>query len=168
MCQLCLQEFNACMFYTNKSNESEGDKSTYLSDELVFKLTMTILMTIEHLKKRRSNLTGSKTSIYFTTVAFSLIWLSHIVNHTVIRLQEALLNMNKRNNLTFKKSNDLDSSDTINTDQTEITTKIIQSNDSSSSDDQKQQSELKSTLKKRVFRFYWILDFFFNNYFNFI
>ena len=80
MCQLCLQELNACMFYT-----SSAERFSYLSDELVFKLTMTILMTIEHLKSRRSNLTGNKTNIYFTTVAFALVFFSHVVNHTIIR-----------------------------------------------------------------------------------
>lgn len=96
LCQLCLQELNACMFYTNKSTDTNDDKLSYLSDELVFKLTMTILMTIEHLKSRRSSLTGNKTNIYFTSVAFALVFFSHIVNHTIIRLQEALLNLNRK------------------------------------------------------------------------
>lgn len=101
LCQVCLQEFNACMFYTSRQNpysqdNSNEDKLSFLSDELVFKLTMTILMTIEHLKSRRASLTGPRTNIYFTTVAFALVFFSHIVNHTIIRLQESLLNLNRK------------------------------------------------------------------------
>ena len=101
LCQLCLQEFNACMFYTiNRecaSSAPNEEKLSYLSDELVFKLTMTILMTIEQLKGRTSSQGGPKTSMYFTAVAFALVFFSHIVNHTIIRLQESLLNLNKKN-----------------------------------------------------------------------
>ena len=108
MCQLCLQEFNSCLFYAKNVNGANDDNEQlcFLSDELVFKLTLIILMTIENLKaNKRLNLassgttTNSKmaTSIYFTSVAFALVFFSHIVNHTIIRLQEALLNLNRKN-----------------------------------------------------------------------
>ena len=110
MCQVCLQEFNSCLFYTNKGNYfDQNDKLSYLSDELIFKLTMTILMTIEHLKNKRSNVAAiptNKTSIYFTTVAFALVFFSHIVNHTIIRLQEALLNLNRKHKSLVLLNND--------------------------------------------------------------
>lgn len=108
LCQLCLQEFNSCMFYSNKVqsndvNESNNEslKLTYLSDELIFKLTLIILMTIEQLKPKRSYTGSSNTSkttlnIYFIGVTFALIFFSHIVNHTIIRFQESLLGLNKK------------------------------------------------------------------------
>lgn len=98
LCQICLQEFNSCMFY--KSNSNDDEKLSYLSDELVFKLTMTILMSLEQLKNKRYILPSTATSaeskshqnsFYFTIVAFALVFFSHIVNHTIIRLQESLL-----------------------------------------------------------------------------
>jgi hypothetical protein len=102
LCQICLQEFNSCMFYKYNSNDDE--KLSYLSDELVFKLTMTILMSLEQLKNKRYILPSTaaaaaattaekshQNSFYFTIVAFALVFFSHIVNHTIIRLQESLL-----------------------------------------------------------------------------
>jgi hypothetical protein len=116
LCQICLQEFNSCLFYTKKfsdnhfartnnddDNESKNNngKLFYLSDELIFKLTMTILMTIEHMKNKRSNANANKSSVpeesnsaanktnlYFTSVAFALVFFSHLINHVVIRLEE--------------------------------------------------------------------------------
>ncbi len=111
MCQLCLQEFNSCMFYTTNLNDDNGNNTSHdnkslshISDELVFKLTLIILMTIENLKSSKrlnlglnTNNTKIATSIYFTSVAFALVFFSHIVNHTIIRLQESLLSINKKN-----------------------------------------------------------------------
>jgi len=113
------------MFYTtnlNNDNEvdsdnldSENKSLSLLSDELVFKLTLIILMTIENLKSSKRlnlglNTSNSKmaTSIYFTSVAFALVFFSHIVNHTIIRLQESLLSMNRKNkpSLSMKKGED--------------------------------------------------------------
>ena len=91
LCQVCLQDFNSFMFYRPDQNAA---KLSYLPDELVFKLTMTILMSIEQLKggKRTQGYpTKTMSNVYFTTVAFALIFFSHIVNHTIIRLQEAIL-----------------------------------------------------------------------------
>ena len=112
MCQLCLQEFNACMFYTNLNN---SERLSYLSDELVFKLTLIILMTIENLKNNKRSHLGLSTSnaktassIYFTSVAFALVFFSHIVNHTIIRLQESLLCMNKKNKPFISNLDELD------------------------------------------------------------
>jgi len=120
LCQVCLQELNACMFYTNNSTgrsrkpedaskaDLDADRLSYLSDEVVFKLTMMILMTIEQLKARRSTLTGNKTNIYFTTVAFALVFFSHIVNHAILRLQEALLNLNKKAQVACEEESSVD------------------------------------------------------------
>lgn len=127
LCQLCLQEFNSCMFY----RPSEGEKSnlndsmdtnkalaqtklTYLPDDLVFKLALIILMTIDQLKSKRnyssvpsvgansaSSIYSPKAplGIYFTSVAFALLFFSHILNHTCIRFQSSFLekqNSNKK------------------------------------------------------------------------
>lgn len=91
LCQICLQQFNSCLFYLrNDQNES------YLSDDLVFKLVLLILMSIEQLKSKKLNSTVN-TNIYFTSVAFALVFFSHIVNHTIIRFQESLFSLDKRN-----------------------------------------------------------------------
>lgn len=125
LCQVCLQEFNSVMFYrkpeaaTTTANElpslerssstgscSSSSSLAYLSDELVFKLTVIILMTIEQLKTRRTflnntNANSSKQThhsrLFYTSVAFAHVFFSHIVNHTIIRLQEALLSMRTKN-----------------------------------------------------------------------
>jgi hypothetical protein len=107
LCQLCLHEFNSCMLNT-KSSASTSDNAnlTYLPDDLVFKLTLIIIMTIEQLKNKKpiagvANVpltnSGSKDSsaknqlgIYFTSVAFALLFFSHIINHACIRLQAGL------------------------------------------------------------------------------
>lgn len=116
MCQLCLQQFNSCMFYTatnqetslvdNNDNNSQKQQDetitailAFLSDDLVFKLTLLVLMTIEQLKlKKLPAPTGSQNhhykaqlNVYFTFVAFAMVFFSHIVNHTMIRFQESLL-----------------------------------------------------------------------------
>jgi hypothetical protein len=96
LCQLCLQEFNSCMFYRkfqenneNKCDNQSNDKLYYLSDDLVFKLTVIILMTIENLKSNKraivsSNSPKTPSSLYFTSVAFYLVFLSS--PYTILRL----------------------------------------------------------------------------------
>ena len=112
LCQLCLQEFNSCMFYQKSDNKNPSfdqlnneTKLTYLSDDLVFKLTVIILMTIEQLKSQKVYLLPNSNAqsfqnkpqmgIYFTSVAFALLFFSHILNHTCIRFQAALYGANK-------------------------------------------------------------------------
>ncbi len=104
LCQLCLQEFNSCMFYTksiipnnNKEiNDETAEKVYHLSDELVFKLTLIILMAIEQLKAKKLHQTNSS-NIYFICVAFAILFFSHILNRTIIRLQDSLSNVNNKN-----------------------------------------------------------------------
>jgi hypothetical protein len=74
LCQLCLQEFNSCMFYRKLENsDNKSDNMLYyLSDELVFKLTVIILMTIENLKSNKraivaSNSPKTPSSLYFSS-----------------------------------------------------------------------------------------------------
>jgi len=162
ICQVCLQELNACMFYTNKmpvetgKAVQEADKLSCLSDELVFKLTMTILMTIEQLKARRAMLSGNKTNIYFTSVAFALVFFSHIVNHAILRLQEALLNLNKKTQMACEDecggeglAADFGQSKEIQQGQKkQLITKSAASNQSSTSCSS---SEDEKETKKRVF-----------------
>ena len=115
LCQICLQEFNSCMFYKYNSNDDE--KLSYLSDELVFKLIMTILMSLEQLKNKRYILPSTATtteskshqnSFYFTIVAFALVFFSHIVNHTIIRLQESLLDFKVKKTNLITSEDDID------------------------------------------------------------
>jgi hypothetical protein len=98
------------MFYTtnlhlDSAEVGGGGDMSYLSDELVFKLTLIILMTIETLKSSKrlntnlglnSSHARLSSSIYFTSIAFALVFFSHIVNHTIIRLQETLLSLSKK------------------------------------------------------------------------
>lgn len=143
LCQLCLQDFNSCMFYLNSSH---NEKLSYLSDELVFKLLMTIVMSLEQLKNKRFLLDGTQsskapTSFYFTTVAFALVFFSHIVNHTIIRLQESLLNLKQNKSmLTLKSEDDYQDDESTETtkhddsDRQETMSRISKSSSSSSRD----------------------------------
>jgi hypothetical protein len=123
LCQLCLQEFNSCLFHARKerkssfSNEqnkkaesSEAKFMTYLPDDLVFKLTLIILMTVEQLKSKKQVLNNKtpQLGIYFTSVAFALLFFSHILNHAIMRIQTALLSSNTKSieeKLTLEKEN---------------------------------------------------------------
>lgn len=143
LCQLCLQDFNSCMFYLNSSH---NEKLSYLSDELVFKLLMTIVMSLEQLKNKRFLLDGTQsskapTSFYFTTVAFALVFFSHIVNHTIIRLQESLLNLKQNKSmLTLKSEDDYQDDESTETtkhddsDRQETMSRLSKSSSSSSRD----------------------------------
>ena len=124
LCEQCLLEFNTCMFYTkikktadaqeddeDEDDDEKGSKqvaaSHYLSDELVFKLAMITLMSVEQLKVRRgvrpsgaASASASATTstnyahhnhVYFISIAFSLLFFSHVLNHAIIRLQSVLL-----------------------------------------------------------------------------
>ena len=142
LCQICLQEFNSCMFYKYNSNDDE--KLSYLSDELVFKLIMTILMSLEQLKNKRYILPSTATtteskshqnSFYFTIVAFALVFFSHIVNHTIIRLQESLLDfkVKKTNLITSEDDIDLPAENLIKSTDIEIMSKSSSSSTRSKS-----------------------------------
>jgi hypothetical protein len=106
LCQLCLQEFNSCMFYkscesnaSTKSNKTiQSEKLTYLPNDLVFKLSIMIIMTIERLKKAKFMKTSNKdtsNTILFTAIAFAFIFFSHIINHSILRFQEDIFNLQK-------------------------------------------------------------------------
>lgn len=152
LCQLCLQEYNSCMFYRklenteNKSDNMSNDKLYYLSDELVFKLTVIILMTIENLKSNKraivaSNSPKTPSSLYFTSVAFALVFFSHIVNHTIIRIQESLLgHYNKNKALTLTVDEEEEHGDL---------SESKESNETDSSSSKTSHGEEKST-KKRI------------------
>lgn len=87
LCQLSLQQFNSCMFYLKNSDP----KQPFLPDDLVFKLTMLILMCIEQLKAKKQPQIKSQSDIYFTVVAYGLLFFSYIVNHTIIRFEQSLI-----------------------------------------------------------------------------
>ncbi|CAF3389469.1 unnamed protein product [Rotaria sp. Silwood1] len=76
--QQTLNDFNACMFYQNDSN---------LSDDLVFKLLSISMMLVDRIQRIRSRTV--KQTILFAGIAFSVALFSHVVNHTIIRLQNA-------------------------------------------------------------------------------
>lgn len=107
---------------------------------------LTILMSLEQLKSKRFNSSSAdnqqKTSnFYFTTVAFALVFFSHIVNHTIIRLQEELLNAKQKSKQTvamFKSSCDEneedDSAETTRLDETDRLSHMSKSSSSSSRD----------------------------------
>lgn len=123
MCQLCLQQFNSCMFYPNEPDGMlKKQQLTHLSDELVFKLTLLIIMTIEQLKMKKfpssnqpqNQANKPQLNVYFTFVAFALVFFSHIVNHTIIRLQEALMAKHKNKMMEKIKLNEFDDFDEDN------------------------------------------------------
>lgn len=90
MCQLCLQQLQSCMFYT----ESETLGTSHLSDELIFKLSLIVLMSVEQLKAKKTQLQPpgkAQLNAYFTVVAFALVFFSHLIDHAVIRLDEVLM-----------------------------------------------------------------------------
>jgi len=121
LCQQCLHEFNSCLFYkpideSLNSGEENNNKVFYLSDELVFKLVLTIIMTVEQLKLKKSSSStyqsmGQPSTIYFTCVAFSLLFFSHVLNHTIIRIQESLLTLNKKKSEVEEREGDKEESD---------------------------------------------------------
>ncbi|CAM2710767.1 unnamed protein product [Rotaria socialis] len=76
--QQTLNDFNACMFYQNDS---------ILSDDLVFKLLSISMMLVDRILRTRSRTV--KQTILFAGIAFAVALFSHVVNHTIIRLQNA-------------------------------------------------------------------------------
>jgi hypothetical protein len=106
LCQMCLQEFNACMFFKHENSRTarSNEKLTYLPNDLVFKLTLIALMTIERMKKYKysSRLSEYKSAnikqentLLFTAIAFSFVFFSHVVNHTIIRFHNEIINLQK-------------------------------------------------------------------------
>ncbi|CAF1348627.1 unnamed protein product [Adineta steineri] len=66
------------MFYQNDS---------LLSDDLVFKLLSISMMLVDRIQRTRSRTV--KQTILFAGIAFAVALFSHVVNHTIIRLQNA-------------------------------------------------------------------------------
>ncbi len=109
LCQMCLQDFNSCMFFKQDQSrkgrrENSNEKLQFLPTDLVFKLTLVVLMTIERMKKYRhhsrsheNKAASSKqeNTLLFTAIAFAFVMFSHIVNHTIIRFQYEILNLQK-------------------------------------------------------------------------
>lgn len=87
LCQFSLQQFNSCMFYLKNSDP----RKPYISDDLVFKLMLLILMSIEQLKFKKQTQTKCQNDIYFTVVAYGLIFFSYILNHCIIRFEKSIL-----------------------------------------------------------------------------
>lgn len=157
MCQECLQQFNSCMFYVPK-NEDEADEEetnellatvssrlpSSLNDELIFKLTLVVLMTIEQLKPKKNSTSPSKSqlSVYFTFVAFALVFFSHIVNHTIMRLEEALLEAHKSRMLEKVRVDDEEDDEDEND-------KVEESEDKK---EREKKSKKKSSSKKKNLR----------------
>ena len=154
LCQLCLQEFNSCMFYKsfetgNQASSSTkinkiknkgsniNDKLAYLPNDLVFKLAIMILMTIERLKKAKfiktnNNNKDTISTTLFTAIAFSFIFFSHIINHSILRFQEEVFNLKKLNNSNNEEAKDVDTAT--------ITNDEMRSSDDLNSDDTKRSS----------------------------
>jgi hypothetical protein len=102
------------MFYQNDS---------ILSDELVFKLLSISMMIVERIQRTRSRTVKRKFSfirplrimlfffcsfletIFFAGIAFAVALFSHVVNHTIIRLQNAFYQLHDAR----VKSNESDS-----------------------------------------------------------
>ncbi|UJR23361.1 hypothetical protein I4U23_026371 [Adineta vaga] len=76
--QQTLNDFNACMFSQNDS---------ILSPELIFKLLSISMMLVDRIQRTRSR--AVKQTILFAGIAFAVALFSHVVNHTIIRLQNA-------------------------------------------------------------------------------
>ncbi|XP_062573765.1 nonsense-mediated mRNA decay factor SMG5-like isoform X1 [Saccostrea cucullata] len=94
-CQSALQSFNLCMFYepvVYAEEEYRDENLQYLDDDLVFKLVVICMSTIQLLQIR-----GSKQVTAAT--AFLLALFSHILNHIVIRLHNALYEKENPNKL---------------------------------------------------------------------
>ncbi|XP_048734468.1 nonsense-mediated mRNA decay factor SMG5-like isoform X2 [Ostrea edulis] len=94
-CQSALQSFNLCMFYepvVYAEEECRDENLQYLDDDLVFKLVVICMSTIHLLQIR-----GSKQVTAAT--AFLLALFSHILNHVVIRLHNALYEKENPNKL---------------------------------------------------------------------
>lgn len=94
-CQSALQSFNLCMFYepvVYAEEENRDENLQYLDDDLVFKLVVICMSTIHLLQIR-----GSKQVT--AAIAFLLALFSHILNHVVIRLRNALYEKENPNKL---------------------------------------------------------------------
>ncbi|CAF0787686.1 unnamed protein product [Adineta ricciae] len=76
--QQTLNDFNACMFSQNDS---------ILSPELIFKLLSISMILVDRIQRTRSRTV--KQPILFAGIAFAIALFSHVVNHTIIRLQNA-------------------------------------------------------------------------------
>ena len=120
---------------------------------------LTIVMSLEQLKNKRFNSTSTDnqqrpTNFYFTTVAFALVFFSHIVNHTIIRLQEELLNVKQKSKsieAIFKSSGeeneDDDTTETTRLDETDRLSRMSKSSSSSSRDKSPKAAASKKSIR---------------------
>ncbi|KAL8616684.1 hypothetical protein ACOMHN_031666 [Nucella lapillus] len=102
MCQQTLQDFNLCMFYEPSpgpnddddewEHSSSSDQPQYLDDDIVFKITASLISQIHLLQKIGS-------SHVTVATAFLLALFSHILNHVIIRLQSNLYDRQNPNKL---------------------------------------------------------------------
>ena len=163
LCQICLQEFNACMFYksfeTNNTASTKNSKTkwkgttnlneklAYLPNDLIFKLAIMILMTIERLKKAKFVKINTSSAynkemantILFTAIAFAFIFFSHIINHSILRFQEDIFNLKKpslKTEVVVNHDDNIETATTITNDENHT------SEDNLNSDDTKVSSSL--------------------------
>jgi protein SMG5 len=109
LCQLCLQDFNICMYF-NDELKNNNDRLTYLPNDLVFKLMLMSLMTIERLKRHRNfnnqKTSATKNTILFTAIAFAFLLFSHILNHAITRFEKDILNLTHNQEIIQEKHDD--------------------------------------------------------------
>lgn len=94
-CQTTLNSFNLCMFYEPVAYAEEeplDENLQYVDDDMVFKIIVICMATIQILHKRNSKVVTAAT-------AFLLALFSHILNHIVIRLHGALYEKENPNKL---------------------------------------------------------------------
>jgi hypothetical protein len=120
-----------------KNKGSNGnDKLSCLPNDLIFKLSIMILMTIERLKKAKfvktnSNNKDSINTTLFTAIAFAFIFFSHIINHSILRFQEDIFNLKKE-----REKKNVKDTDTVTNDEN-------RSSDIDSNSDDTKRSNLK-------------------------
>lgn len=119
LCQICLQDFNTCLYFNDELKNS-NEKLAFLPNDLVFKILLIILMTVERLK-RHKNFNSQKTSasrntILFTAIAFAFLMFSHILNHAIIRFEKDILNLTQNQEKTQEKHDECFQQTTVSQD----------------------------------------------------
>ncbi|XP_076443287.1 nonsense-mediated mRNA decay factor SMG5-like isoform X2 [Babylonia areolata] len=105
MCQQTLQDFNLCMFYEPTSptlrpdvdddddwEHSSSDHAQHLDDDIIFKITASLICQIHLLQ----TIGSSQVTV---ATAFLLALFSHTLNHVIIRLQSNLYDRQNPNKL---------------------------------------------------------------------
>ncbi|RNA44425.1 SMG5-like [Brachionus plicatilis] len=111
LCQFSLQQFNSCMFYLKNSDP----RKPYICDHLVFKLLLLILMSIEQLKAKKQAQNKCQSDVYFTVVAYGLIFFSYILNHCIIRFEQSILLSKSKQILNLSEEESLEKSESRDT-----------------------------------------------------